>query len=116
MGSALDPRIEHARARILSALSERISIPKIAATVHLSWSHFSHLFSRDLGASPQRFIKAQRMCLAQDLLKVKQLSVKEIAFQVGFRDPSRFTREFKRMYLVTPSQYRKMATTLKDSY
>jgi len=104
----MDPRIQQARLRILNALSGRISVAAIAATVHLSWSHFSHLFRRELGTSPQRFIKAQRMSLAQELLKATQLSVKEIASRAGIGDPSRFVREFKRIYRLTPSQYRKL--------
>ena len=45
-----------------------------------------------------------------DLLTGTFLSVKEITFEAGFRDESHFVRDFKRIYGMTPTEYRKSTT------
>ena len=46
------------------------------------------------------------MRLAGVLLKTTRLPVAEVALRVGYDDPSRFGRHFKRAFSATPAQYR----------
>jgi len=57
------------------------------------------------GKSPIEFIRIMRLKRAAQLLKKSQLSVSEIAYEVGFNDPKVFGRHFKKEFGMTPSQY-----------
>lgn len=55
--------------------------------------------------SPLEVIRLIRLQHAAQLLEKSQLSVSEIAYQVGFNNPKYFTRYFKELYHVLPSAY-----------
>lgn len=57
------------------------------------------------GKSPLEFIRAIRLQHAAQLLEKSQLTVAEVAYQVGFNNPKYFTRYFKEMYHTLPSLY-----------
>jgi len=58
----------------------------------------------DLGRSPKEWLNEQRMVAASFLL-LSRGCVKEVSFELGFKQPSHFCREFKKVYSVTPVQY-----------
>jgi signal transduction histidine kinase/DNA-binding response OmpR family regulator len=57
------------------------------------------------GLSSSEFLKSQRLKMATQLMKTKDLSVSEIGYTVGFNDPSYFTKCFKQEYGMTPKEY-----------
>lgn len=57
------------------------------------------------GKSPIEFIRIVRLKRAAQLLEKSQLSVSEIAYQVGFNNPKYFTRYFKEEFNTLPSRY-----------
>lgn len=59
------------------------------------------------GKTPVEFIRIIRMRRAADLLEKSQLTVSEIAYQVGFNNPKYFTKLFKEEYQILPTEYRK---------
>jgi len=63
-------------------------------------------FKAATNQAPSAFIADVQFAKAQALLENSQLSLKEIAYDVGFATPSQFSRAFKRLGGVTPSQYR----------
>lgn len=67
-----------------------------------------HLYKKLLsltGKSPIEFIRVLRLKRAAQLLEKSQLSVAEIAYQVGFNNPKYFTKYFKTEFGMLPSQY-----------
>ncbi|MFZ6009286.1 MAG: response regulator transcription factor, partial [Bacteroidota bacterium] len=67
-----------------------------------------HLYKKLLsltGKSPIEFIRTIRLQRAAQLLKKSQLTVSEIAYQVGFNNPKYFTKYFKEQFNVLPSLY-----------
>ena len=68
-----------------------------------------HLYKRLLsltGTTPSEFIRPIRLRRGEQLLRQSQLSVSEIAYKVGFNHPRYFTKYFKEMYGMMPSQYK----------
>ena len=64
------------------------------------------------GLSVGDFIRQLRFRRAAHLLEEGQLSVYEVAYSVGFNDSKYFSREFKKQFGLTPSEYaRRSATT-----
>ncbi|MBF9254027.1 response regulator [Pontibacter sp. 172403-2] len=57
------------------------------------------------GQSPVEFIRKIRLRHAAQLLKKSQLTVAEVAYQVGFNNPKYFAKYFKEEYKILPSQY-----------
>lgn len=62
------------------------------------------------GSTPTEFIRQIRLRRAEQLLRESQLSVSEVAYSVGFNNPRYFSKYFKEMYGVMPSQYKNNKT------
>lgn len=69
--------------------------------------HFTRLFSKVYGISPQQYLTELRIKVACKMLKNSAASVGEIARSCGFTDPGYFSRIFKSNTGVLPSEYRK---------
>ena len=89
--------------------SKTFTLGKMAESVNLSAPYFCFLFKSITGVSPAKYLKELRMRQAATLLTTTFLSVKEIVRRVGLTDESHFVRDFKRLYGMTPSEYRNSA-------
>lgn len=89
--------------------SRTFTLGEMAESVNLSPPYFCYLFKSVTGVPPARYLKSLRMQHATTLLTTTFLSVKEVVRRVGCTDESHFVRDFKRMYGVTPSEYRNAA-------
>jgi AraC-like DNA-binding protein len=68
--------------------------------------YMSALFKRYNMMTPQSYIMRLKLNKAADMLLASDRSVKEIAGRVGFIDPYHFSRNFKRFYEISPTEYR----------
>ncbi|MCB0565757.1 MAG: helix-turn-helix transcriptional regulator [Phaeodactylibacter sp.] len=87
--------------------SQDFSIPDLCSEMGLSRSQIHRKLKKLTGVSTSAYIRSIRMQKAIELLLDSTLPISEIAFKVGFRDPSYFTRLFTKMYGVPPGEYRK---------
>ena len=102
---AVDPieaTIEHLR----TASSTRISVGELAGMAGLSESHYAALFRRATGYGVLEFQTRLRMGLARELLDTTDRTISSIALQVGYPDPLYFSRQFRRIHAMSPSEYR----------
>jgi len=81
------------------------SVDQLAREVGMSRVHLYKKLTSLTGKSPIEFIRIIRLRRAASLLEKSQLSVAEIAYQVGFNNPKYFTRYFKEEYKILPSEY-----------
>lgn len=88
-------------------LFEPLSVERVANAVNLSPSHFSRLFRSTTGFSPHEYIMLHRIDEAKALLQSTNLSVKEIAFRVGYHSEVNFITAFTDKTGSTPTQFRK---------
>jgi AraC-like DNA-binding protein len=86
--------------------TRKFKTSELAQAVNLSPWHFSHLFLQEMQASPHQFARQLRFEQARILLENSFLRVKEIMAAVGINDKSHFAKEFKRVYGMSPIQYR----------
>jgi DNA-binding response OmpR family regulator/two-component sensor histidine kinase len=56
-------------------------------------------------STPKNFVKSYRMKRAAQLLETQKLSISEIAYQVGFKDPNYFSKVFTKEYSVPPTTF-----------
>lgn len=90
-------------------LFESLSVARVASEVNLSPSHFSRLFRSTTGFSPHEYIMLHRIDEAKALLQSTSLSVKEIAFRVGYHSEVNFILAFTDKTGQTPTQFRNSA-------
>lgn len=106
---AASPYIAKALEYISSHLTQPMSVPEIADSVHLNEQYFMRLFKKETGSSILQYITAQRIALSMEYLRETDLPVTEVALNSGFDNYSYFNRIFKRFTGETPSRYRKPA-------
>lgn len=87
-------------------LQRPIGVQELARCAHLSVARFHVVFKRSAGVAPNRYVQNARIQRAQELLLSTDLSVSEIATQVGIVDPFFFSRAFKKRSGISPSGYR----------
>ena len=87
-------------------LQQKHTLSELAHRVNLSIWHLSHLFKAETGMTIGEYLKNMRMQEAKELLETTFLSVKEIMARVGINDKRHFAEDFKRIYGLTPMQYR----------
>src|SRR5688572_19627233 len=76
---------------------------KLARMFNISQRQLQRMFSAELARSPQSWLNEQRLLAARDMLKTAH-SIKEVAYTLGFRRTSQFSRDFRRMFGFTPSE------------
>lgn len=84
-----------------------ILLDDIAKTVALSKSSALNIFNKYLKTSPISYLVNYRLKRAAMLLTTTENSVYSIAHDVGFENAGYFCRKFKRLYEMTPLEYRK---------
>ncbi len=94
---------------IESHLSQRIRLDDLAAQALMSVSRLSAQFKRYFHASPMDYVLRLRLRRASHLLLDRNLTMSQVARQVGFSDPYYFSRQFKIHYGLSPSLYRRDA-------
>ena len=102
--SQLSARMEEMLAFIRLNLQRPLSRQDLAAAFGLSPEHVNLLFRRELNMTPSAVINRERVMLAYRLIHEEGKSVKEAAYAVGYQDPFYFSRVFKRILGIPPSQ------------
>ncbi|WP_058300818.1 AraC family transcriptional regulator [Gorillibacterium timonense] len=95
--------------------SRGVTVEELAADLGLSRKYLSRLFKDETGISPQQYLLKYRLDKASELLRGTALSVKEVSFSVGYKDPLLFSRMFKQLFGLSPRQYRESFVPLADA-
>ncbi len=102
----LGDNIECAKTYVQKHLGEKIQEQVVAAHCGMSPFRFSRAFKKTCGITFQEFVIQQRIKEACRLMQNPSASITDIAYTVGFNDPSYFARIFKRYMGRSPSAYR----------
>ena len=87
--------------------SEPIRISSLCERMHIVPDYLYKIFKRYSGLSTQEYIVTSKMNAAAALLTANEYSVADISDMVGYADQSQFTKAFRRVFGVTPSEYRR---------
>lgn len=93
---------EHIAARLDDP---EFGVPELATAAHLSQMQLYRKLKALTGQTPSRFIRSYRLRRGLDLLQQGELTVSEVAYTVGFADPSYFSRTFQQEFKRNPSSY-----------
>lgn len=87
-------------------------VEQIATSLKLTTSTFRRRLQQVTGETPKAYITAIQMQKAANMLRSADMTVNEVAQKCGFNETSSFSRTFKRIYGVAPTQYAQCAETL----
>jgi AraC family transcriptional regulator len=83
-----------------------LGLPELAKLVAMNVDSFIRAFKQSMGVPPHRYVLRRRIDRATGLLRLRGLSIPEVAAASGFGSQSSFTRAFHRAMGVTPREYR----------
>lgn len=99
---------------IQTHLGGDLSLTKLATVVHHSPTYLSRIYKRMTGTMLSDYITEKRMKKAQDQLAQTTIKIQEIAIQVGYEAAPQFNRSFKKMFKMTPQEYRELFFTTNE--
>ncbi|MDA3847865.1 MAG: response regulator [Vallitaleaceae bacterium] len=86
--------------------NKEIGLKEVSEAVAISPQYFSKIFKEEIGVNFIDYITKVRINRAKELLNAQTLSIKEIAFEVGYNDPNYFSRLFKKIEGISPTEYK----------
>jgi len=86
--------------------SQTVTIAEMADWIGLERKYLSKLFKSSTGLSPQEYLIQYRLNKACELMKNASLSIGEIAGSVGYKDQLLFSKMFRKLKGVSPTEYR----------
>jgi AraC-like DNA-binding protein len=89
---------------------EPLDVQTLAATACCSPAHFSRIFAATFGTPPHRYLLQRRIERAKQLLSTTELTVLEVAADVGFASAASFSTAFRRVTGTTPAAYRRLSS------
>ncbi|MGG1517857.1 AraC family transcriptional regulator [Paenibacillus oryzisoli] len=105
-GSMKDAYVAQVISFLQNNYMRTMTIEEMAHSLGLNRKYMAGLFKAVTGTPPQQYLGELRLRKACELLTDTSLSIKEIAYSVGYLNQLHFTRMFKRAYGVAPSEYR----------
>lgn len=100
--------IHKAKIIMTEKFSQRIGPADVAEAINMGYSKFRRLFKEYTGYAPLQYLQELRLQRSKQLLTSTDLSLTEIADEVGYDNADYFSAAFKKKNHITPANYRKM--------
>ena len=107
---SIAPAINHIRAHYM----DNFPMDDLAVMCNMSPTHFRRTFHSIMGFGALEYVNRIRITHAQEYLRLTEMSILEISEEVGFMSVSSFNRHFSELTGMTPTQYRKQMSSVKD--
>lgn len=102
----IDTAVSRAQHLLAERLGERVLMPELAREIGVAYSYFRREFLRRTGYSPKSYFLQLKMDAARRLLDGTSHSLEEIAEQLGFSSAFHLSIAFKKVYKISPSEWR----------
>lgn len=96
-------KVVKAISMIKEQYNQALNVSSLAENVGMSESSLYASFKEITSMSPLQFQKNLRLQEARHLMTIQNMTVSDAAFKVGYESPSQFSREYSRMYGLSPS-------------
>lgn len=90
---------------IKNNFSDSINIASIAKKMQISEATLYQNFKKVTSISPLQYQKKIRLEEAKNMLISQNISAHEVAYNVGYENPSQFSREYSRMFGMSPKAH-----------
>lgn len=112
-GKDIERKIRMACLTMRDSLNTNISIEELANSLNIGYSYFRQMFRKYTGMAPAQYHLNLRIQKAKELILSSDMSIKEIAFKLGFESNQYFSRIFTGKCGITPIKFRKNNLTMK---
>ena len=102
-----DKRLGKVLEQLFNAPQQAWNMDALAALAAMSRANFMRVFQQKIGMAPGKFLTQLRLQEAALLLNKTQKNILSVALEVGYQSEAHFSKAFKTLYGMTPSQYRK---------
>ena len=102
-----DKRLGKVLEQLFNAPQRAWNMDALAALAAMSRANFMRVFQQKIGMAPGKFLTQLRLQEAALLLNKTQKNILSVALEVGYQSEAHFSKAFKALYGMTPSQYRK---------
>ena len=102
-----DKRLGKVLEQFFNAPQQAWNMDALAALAAMSRANFMRVFQQKIGMAPGKFLTQLRLQEAALLLNKTQKNILSVALEVGYQSEAHFSKAFKALYGMTPSQYRK---------
>lgn len=102
-----DGRVNDAITYIFENIAENITVKELANICHLTTDHFTKLFKVEIGDSPKNYIRKIKINHAKSMMASTDKTINQISKEIGMVDPFYFSRSFKQITGISPSEYKK---------
>jgi AraC-like DNA-binding protein len=86
-------------------LDKEISLDDLSQSVNISKGHLIELFKKEYNITPIKYLNRIRISKAKELLSSSSYNINQIAEKTGFQDSRYFSRIFRKLEGITPSEY-----------
>lgn len=87
---------------------EDITVNELATAAHLHPNYFIKTFKKQFGIPPIQYINRLRLTKARYALTNTSETIQEVAVNSGFNGQSQFSKAFRQMFGLSPSEYRRL--------
>ena len=108
--------LRRVEARLRDEFTVKLTMPELAAEAGVHPAHLAVVFRRFHHTTIGEYVQQLRVRAACDLLRQNQISMAEIALQLGFADQSHFSRIFHRLTGMTPKNWRSLVATNRGKH
>ncbi|WP_154118987.1 response regulator transcription factor [Paenibacillus monticola] len=99
--------VAEAKRYVMNHIGEKVGMDEMAKRLGLNPTHFSRLFKIETGLTFIEYVTKLKMERAQDLLNQTNITIVDIAEQLGYDNASYFIKLFRNFSGVTPVEFRK---------
>lgn len=92
-------------------MSRNPGVTELSAAVGMNVDHFSRMFKRSTGLAPHQYLGNIRFERAKVLLAEGRASIIEIAYEIGYTNPSQFSAFFRKRAGLSPTEFRRSVLT-----
>jgi len=107
--------VSRVAAYIRDRYSDRIGATRIAADLNLDPSYACRSFQRKTGRTISSYLNEYRIVTARNLILTTEMSITDVALEVGYTDPGNFSKQFKRWTNMSPSEYRRLYKSFRPA-
>lgn len=105
--SGIDPAVAAACELLTADLAAAVALPAVAAAVGLPYDTFRRRFTEQVGQSPLAYRNTHRLRSAATMLRMTEMTIGEVAGQLGYADEFHLSRRFRAHFGVPPGSYRR---------
>lgn len=102
----LTEKIKLVKEHMIGDLEHRVSLKDLAVEHELSLTQLKSGFKQIYGETPYAYLRNYKMHIAARMLQQSDCKISEVALELGYQNPSKFTEAFRTVMGCKPNQYR----------